>query len=140
MEVLVQGLTFQISQLRTASNMLLTPEKTILREFPGKVHTVWCYANKPGDHGRGLALDLMVKACFRGYLRLQKKDSNFVEQNRDPIGRTMAEWIMNNHSSLRVKYVIWGQKIWNVEVDKTPKAWTSWRGMEDRGDDTANHW
>lgn len=112
--------------------------KKILAQFPGAVHTVWCYANKPGDHGLGLALDLMVGA-------------------RNPIGRTIAEWVMNNHSSLKVKYVIWyvkpdlnfvqtkltlcrGQKIWNVEVDKNPKAWTSWRGMEDRGSITANHW
>ena len=41
------------------------------------------------DHGLGLALDLMVV-------------------NRSPIGRTIAEWVMNNHASLSVKYVIWG--------------------------------
>ncbi|KAI5842770.1 hypothetical protein BZA05DRAFT_411804 [Tricharina praecox] len=93
----------------------------ILNQFPGKVHTVWCYANKPGDHGLGLALDLMVP-------------------NRSAIGQTIAEWTMNNHSSLKVKYIIWGQKIWNREVDVNPKAWASWRSMEDRGSDTANHW
>lgn len=84
--------------------------------------------------------------------------------NRDPVGRVIAEWVMNSAARLGVKYVIWwvalcgwvgggrklemltgsmgcrGQKIWNVEVDTAPKAWTSWRAMEDRGDDTANHW
>ncbi|KAF8416644.1 hypothetical protein EV426DRAFT_415498 [Tirmania nivea] len=95
--------------------------KKILAQFPGAIHTVWCYANKPGDHGLGLALDLMVGA-------------------RNPIGRTIAEWVMNNHSSLKVKYVIWGQKIWDVRSDKNPKPWTSWKQMEDRGSITANHW
>ncbi|KAG0638127.1 hypothetical protein HOY80DRAFT_969066 [Tuber brumale] len=93
----------------------------ILNQFPGKVHTVWCYANKPGDHGTGTALDLMV-------------------QNRNPIGRTIAEWTMDNHARLKVKYIIWGQRIWNVEVDKTPRPWVQWRHMEDRGSDTQNHW
>ncbi|CCX33940.1 hypothetical protein FPQ18DRAFT_376327 [Pyronema domesticum] len=93
----------------------------ILRQFPGVVHTVWCYANKPGDHGTGTALDLMIK-------------------NRDPIGRTMAEWVMNNQARLRVKYVIWGQKIWDVQAGDKPKPWTSWKQMENRGDDTQNHW
>ncbi|KAF8472843.1 hypothetical protein BDZ91DRAFT_715892 [Kalaharituber pfeilii] len=100
---------------------VVTSGYKILEQFPGYVHTVWCYANKPGDHGLGLALDFMIP-------------------NRAAIGRTMAEWTMNNHASLKVKYVIWGQKIWNVQVDVTPKPWSDWRAMEDRGDDTANHW
>jgi hypothetical protein len=32
----------------------------ILKQFPGKVKVVYCYANKSGDHGKGLALDFMV--------------------------------------------------------------------------------
>jgi len=62
--------------------------KIILAQFPGAIRTVYCYAKNRGDHGRGLALDLMVG-------------------NRNPIGRTIAEWVMNNHVRLRVKYVIW---------------------------------
>ncbi len=54
-------------------------------------------------------------------------------------GRQIAEWVMNNRGTLGLKYVIWGQKIWNPSVDGV-KAWTSWRNMEDRGDITANHW
>ncbi|PWW74098.1 hypothetical protein C7212DRAFT_283294 [Tuber magnatum] len=93
----------------------------ILNQFPHKIHTVWCYANKPGDHGTGTALDLMVG-------------------NRNPIGQTIAEWTMENHGRLKVKYIIWGQRIWNVEVEGTPRPWAQWRRMDDRGDDTANHW
>ena len=32
----------------------------ILNKFPGYVNVVYCYANKPGEHGKGLALDFMV--------------------------------------------------------------------------------
>lgn len=34
--------------------------KTILAEKPTSVHVVWCYADKSGEHGKGLALDFMV--------------------------------------------------------------------------------
>jgi hypothetical protein len=54
-------------------------------------------------------------------------------------GKEIAEWVMNNRGTLNLKYVIWGQRIWNPSVDGV-KAWTSWRSMEDRGDITANHW
>ncbi len=54
-------------------------------------------------------------------------------------GRQIAEWAMNNRGTLNLKYVIWGQKIWNPSQDGV-KPWTNWRTMEDRGDVTANHW
>ncbi|EQL27687.1 hypothetical protein BDFG_09519 [Blastomyces dermatitidis ATCC 26199] len=47
---------------------------------------------------------------------------------------------MNNHKSLNVMYVIWGQKIWNPSNGEAPTAWENWRDMEDRGSVTANHW
>jgi len=46
---------------------------------------------------------------------------------------------MNNRASLNLKYVIWGQRIWNPSEDSVA-TWTSWRAMEDRGDVTQNHW
>lgn len=46
---------------------------------------------------------------------------------------------MEKHEALNVKYIIWGQRIWNPSQDKAAD-WTSWRGMEDRGDITQNHW
>jgi len=39
-------------------------------------------------------------------------------------GREIAEWIMRNHAQLNLKYVIWGQKIWDVRKD-TVKPWNS---------------
>lgn len=46
---------------------------------------------------------------------------------------------MNNRGRLSLKYVIWGQKIWNPSRDAV-KPWSQWRAMEDRGSVTANHW
>ncbi|KAI4184278.1 MAG: hypothetical protein L6R41_004849 [Letrouitia leprolyta] len=57
---------------------------------------------------------------------------------RTDSGRPIAEWVMNNRASLNLKYVIWGQKIWNPSRDSVG-PWTGWRGMEDRGSITANH-
>ncbi|KAL2876599.1 hypothetical protein SGCOL_008177 [Colletotrichum sp. CLE4] len=53
-------------------------------------------------------------------------------------GKEIAEWVMNNRATLDLKYVIWGQKIWNPSQDSV-KSWSGWRSMDDRGDFTANH-
>jgi len=53
-------------------------------------------------------------------------------------GREIAEWVMKNHETLNVKYVIWGQRIW--ESTEKEKGWTSWKPMEDRKSITQNHW
>lgn len=46
---------------------------------------------------------------------------------------------MRNHGSLKLKYVIFGQRIWNPSRDAVG-PWGGWRKMEDRGSVTANHW
>lgn len=66
-----------------------------------------------GDHGRGLALDIMV---------------------RGDLGWEIAEAIRANYTEWDVNYVIYEQKIWSVD-----RASEGWRPMEDRGGDTANH-
>ncbi|KAL1958109.1 hypothetical protein VTO42DRAFT_5149 [Malbranchea cinnamomea] len=95
--------------------------KTILKEKPNIAHVVWCYANKPGEHGKGLALDFMVGPY-------------------NPKGQELAEYVMDNYKRFNVMYIIWGQKIWNPSRDGDPKPWEQWRQMEDRGDVTNNHW
>lgn len=55
-------------------------------------------------------------------------------------GKQIAEWVMHNRKDLKLKYVIWGQKIWNPTVDAEPNHWEHWRTMNDRGDVTQNHW
>lgn len=32
--------------------------------------------------------------------------------NRDPVGRVIAEWVMNSAARLGVKYVIWWVALW----------------------------
>ncbi|VUC30616.1 unnamed protein product [Clonostachys rosea] len=54
-------------------------------------------------------------------------------------GDDIAEWVMNHASANDVKYIIWGQKIWNPSRDKVT-AWKNWRTMEDRKSITQNHW
>ena len=82
----------------------------ILNKFPGYVKVVWCYANKPGEHGKGLALDFMVGVCnIRGLLYhvCQSISDRIGSQAYSPHGREIAEWVMNNAASLKVLYVIW---------------------------------
>jgi len=54
-------------------------------------------------------------------------------------GQEIAEWVMNNRGSLNLKYVIWGQRIWNPSQDAV-MPWASWRSMDDRHSITENHW
>ncbi|KAI9841233.1 MAG: hypothetical protein M1837_000898 [Sclerophora amabilis] len=100
---------------------VISAGKTIVNKFPGKlIDTIYCYANKPGEHGEGRALDFMVGLD-------------------DPIGKTIAEWVMNNAASLRVYYIMWNRRIWNVQIDKKPLPFGSWRTFPDRGNPTDNH-
>ncbi|KAK3315730.1 hypothetical protein B0H66DRAFT_270187 [Apodospora peruviana] len=102
--------------------------KTIVAAWPGRVRQIYCTRDCacPGDsdHCCGKATDMMCS-----------------DAGGTPTvsGRQIAEWVMNNRATLNLKYVIWGQKIWNPSVDSV-MAWTSWRTMEDRGDITQNHW
>lgn len=65
----------------------------------------------PGDHGSGLALDVMVSNAGQG-------DS-------------VAQWAVSNMGALNISYVIWQQRI---------NMGGGWSGMEDRGSITANHY
>jgi hypothetical protein len=68
---------------------------------------------RPGtgsDHNTGEAVDIMITGST---------------------GDRIADYLIKNHSSLNVKYVIWKQRIW--------MPGQGWKGMEDRGSATANH-
>ncbi|PSN65119.1 hypothetical protein BS50DRAFT_611283 [Corynespora cassiicola Philippines] len=102
--------------------------RKVVERFPGRVREVGCVracgCGSGSDHCCGKAVDLMCSDAG-GTATLS--------------GKEIAEWIMNNRGRLNLKYVIWGQKIWNPSQDKV-KGWKNWRTMEDRGDITANHW
>lgn len=66
-----------------------------------------------GDHPLGKAVDIMVSGSE---------------------GWEVAEFVRANYAALGVSYVIYSQKIWSVE-----RSGEGWRGMENRGSITANH-
>ena len=76
----------------------------------------------PQDHGTGHAADFMLSAGGR---------MPFPEGQA--LGKRTADYLISNYRRLRVKYVIWQQRIWNPSICKC------WRQMEDRGSITQNH-
>jgi hypothetical protein len=67
-----------------------------------------------GDHGAGLALDIMC---------------------RGSLGDAIASYVRSHASRFGVKEVIWSQHIWSVQ-----RSSEGWRPMADRGSTTANHY
>jgi len=67
-----------------------------------------------GEHAQGIAIDIMVSGD-RGW--------------------QVAEFVRAHYAELGVSYVIYSQNIWSVE-----RSGEGWRGMEDRGSTTANHY
>ena len=67
-----------------------------------------------GDHAQGIAVDIMVSGD-RGW--------------------QVAEFLRANYSELGISYLIFSQQIWSVD-----RGSEGWRGMEDRGSTTANHY
>ncbi|ROT38432.1 hypothetical protein SODALDRAFT_339841 [Sodiomyces alkalinus F11] len=101
----------------------------VTRRFPGRTREYFCIRNctctsSSSDHCCGRAIDFMIS------------DSGGAATIS---GREMAEWVMNNRGTLNLKYVIWGQRIWNPSVDRV-MPWNQWRSQEDRGSITQNHW
>lgn len=86
--------------------------RAVCAEFPG-ISSYGGRRNDPGsDHHTGNAVDVMV---------------------RGETGDRITEFLIRNNKELRVKYVIWEQKLY--------APYTGWKGrpMENRGGDTANH-
>ena len=102
----------------------------IVDQFPGRVREIGCIRTgsacdvpKPSDHCSGMATDMMCSDAG-GKATIS--------------GREIAEWVNDNRALLNLKYVIWGQRIW--ERDDPVKDWEDWRTLEDRGSITKNHW
>ena len=76
-------------------------------------------ANTP-DHPAGRALDIMMP--------------KYKTKAGRALGFEVAGWARANARSLRIKYVIWDQRIWNIQRDGE-----GWRFMAGRGNDSANH-
>lgn len=124
------GYPTTITHFTGCSQVVVDIAGRIIKHFPGRIRELYCYRNckcdpnSDHDHCCGKATDLMCSDSG-GHATMS--------------GQQIAEWIMNNRVVLRLKYVIWGQRIWDVRED-TVKPWKFWKTMEDRGSITQNHW
>lgn len=96
------------------------------------------------NHAKGLALDLIV-GVRQPKIRVlnihnSDTDKSFL-YTCNPKRFEVAEWVVNNHASLDIRYVMWGEKIWTVSINHMPKRWNDWHHatLPDRGGITAKH-
>jgi hypothetical protein len=76
--------------------------------------TSWGGRSGYGDHGAGLALDIMVTGST---------------------GYAVADYVRSHAGALGVSEVLWAQRIWTVQ-----RSSEGWRPVADRGSATANHY
>lgn len=86
--------------------------------------TIGCYRSNGGiagggEHPLGRACDFMVHPGSTTQVQL---------------GYSVANWARDNAKRLGVYYIIYRQRIWNIQ-----RADEGWRAMEDRGSITQNH-
>jgi len=87
--------------------------RAVCAEFP-QVTTYGGYRGD-GEHADGHAIDIMVS------------DSG--------TGQAIADYLHANAGALNLSDIIWSQRIWTQQ-----RSSEGWRGMEDRGSATANHY
>jgi hypothetical protein len=91
---------------------IVAVHRAVCANFPSI--TTYGTLRSDGEHAQGIAVDIMVS----GDLAWQ-----------------VAEFVRANYADLGVSYVIHARNIWSVE-----RSGEGWRGMEDRGSVTANHY
>lgn len=74
----------------------------------------------PDDHGKGLAVDVMVPTSSQ-------------------LGDQVAQYAIDNMDREGISYVIWKQQFY-MPVDNIYGPANTWNQMPDRGGDTANHY
>jgi hypothetical protein len=97
----------------------LTPDairvhRAVCAAFPSVTSYGGVRSGDGGEHGTGQALDIMVTGST---------------------GDEIAAYVKAHYRELGVSEVIWEQRIWTVQ-----RSSEGWRGMEDRGSATANHY
>lgn len=83
---------------------------------------MWVHGYRPdsGDHGKGLALDFMVPVSSE-------------------LGDRIAAYAASHMAEKKIDYIIWKQRFYAPYASKYGPAYT-WNMMEDRGNDTQNHY
>lgn len=107
----------------------ITPRTRRVRDLVKQLfsvrYTIGCLRpGDPLDHGKGRACDFMLS-------------SGGVMPTAEEIqrGYDISNWAAANASELGIHYVIYRQRIWNID----PRAGLGWRLMGDRGSITQNH-
>ena len=77
-------------------------------------------AGDPDDHGKGLAVDVMVPTS-------------------SDLGDQVAQYAIDNMDRAGISYIIWKQQFY-MPVDNIYGPANTWNQMPDRGGDTANHY
>ena len=77
-------------------------------------------AGDPDDHGKGLAVDVMVPTSSE-------------------LGDQVAQYAIDNMDRAGISYIIWKQQFY-IPVDNIYGPANTWNQMPDRGGDTANHY
>jgi hypothetical protein len=94
------------------SSNIVAVHEAVCAAFPEI--TTYGTLRSDGEHAQGIAVDIMVSGA-RGW--------------------QVAEFVRDNSAALGVSYAIHARNIWSVQ-----RAGEGWRGMEDRGSVTANHY
>ena len=76
-------------------------------------------AGDPDDHGKGLAVDVMVPT-------------------NSELGDQVVQYAIDNMDRAGISYIIWKQQFY-MPVNNIYGPANTWNQMPDRGDDTANH-
>ena len=95
------------------SDSIRAVHNAVCANFPD-ISTYGTLRGGGGDHASGRAVDIMVSG----------------EE-----GWAVANFVRENAAAFGVSYVIYSQSIWSVE-----RSGEGWRGMSNRGSDTANHY
>lgn len=107
----------------------LTPDALlVLRcahgQFP-TVKTFYGVGSRPAasgdDHATGHAVDIMVSSVYPDY-----KSADGVA-----FGNSVATWLQQNYKELGIHYLIWNDRIWNIDRDAADAPLTSWRKYTD---------
>lgn len=109
---------------RSTERRLTTKTKRVHRalraKFPRIKRVLGYRPAQAGEHGKGRALDVMIP--------------NWRSAKGKKLGWRIARWARSRSGSLKIYYVIYNQRIWNVQRKNE-----GWRKMRNGGSATANH-
>ena len=89
----------------------------------GPVYYVWGYADKEGEHGKGLALDFGIKDKGDGPKSTWVRNPG---RERHQLGEDIADYLWRHRARLNVWYVIWNRRI--ISITYPNDGWRPYSG------------